>query len=147
MTHNQSQGDIIISLSSQIAAVGRSIAWMTETVMPKSQFKTQGVAVIEQDGCSIRIQMGQSIQPITTEEFKIRIDLPENVGLLTDVVDKLICAVVVNYDIRPTAIEFQFDKQTIHRRDAKSVNIPICKGQGSPDIWTTGTGYITGRPC
>jgi len=88
--------------------------------------------------------MGQSIQPITTEEFKIRIDLPENVGLLTDVVDKLICAVVVNYDISPTAIEFQFDKQTIHRREAKSVNIPICKGQGSTrtNTWINGRVHV-----
>ena len=82
--------------------------------------------------------MGQWIQPITTDEFKIRIGSPENVGLLTDAIDRTTCVVVVNYDFSPTAIKSQCRRPTIHCRDAKSVEIPLCQGKGSTDTRTTG---------
>ena len=39
MKVNQSDGDIVISLSSQIAAVGKSIAWKSQSIMPNSEGK------------------------------------------------------------------------------------------------------------
>ena len=125
---SQSDGDIVINLSSQIAAVGKSITWKTEAVMPNSFFKTSGTAVVAQDrACSVIIPMIKTVQPITSEEFKIRIDFDENKGLITDVAADLMCTVVVSYDIRPASVEFQATTHQVHRKEAKVAIVDIVR--------------------
>ena len=124
----QSAGDIQVALASQISASGRSIAWKAQTVLPKSPFKLLGETLIEPDrNCSIKIPMPSKVMPITVEEFKVSIDLPENRGLITDVASALTCTCIVQYDLRPGVISFEKDQILVHRRDADSIRIPVIR--------------------
>ena len=117
-----------IPLSSQISASGRSIAWKTETVLPKSPFQLSGETLIEPDrNFSIRIPMPTKVMPITVEEFKVKIDLDQNRGLVTDIVQALTCTCIVHYDLRPGVIEFKQDALTVQRRDADSINVSVTR--------------------
>ena len=125
---NQSDGDIAIVLSSQIAAVGKAIAWKATPLLPASVFHVEGITVVDADGtASIRITMPTLPQDLSGEEFRVTVDLADNKGIVTDVAAELTCCVVVTYDIHPAAIMFETEKQTIHRRGNKSVQIPVIR--------------------
>lgn len=124
----QSVGDIQVPLSSQICASGRSIAWRTETVLPKSPFQLSGETLIEPDrNCSIRIPMPTRVMPITVEEFKVKIDLEQNRGLITDVQQALTCTCIVHYDVRPGVVAFKQQALTVQRRESDTISVVVTR--------------------
>jgi len=115
-------------LSSKIAAVGKVIAWKTATKLPGSTFAQTGTAIVQADGIApIIIKMPKLPQGLVAEEFTVTIDLPENKGMVADSSPNLTCGVSVTFDIHPAAIQFETEKQTIHRRENKSVQIPVIR--------------------
>ena len=80
---NQSQGDICLVLSSQIAAVGKQISWESSPLLPGSIWMSSGKTTVEADGtAAIRIKMPEMPQEMAGESFTVNIDLPENKGMI-----------------------------------------------------------------
>ena len=122
----QSEGDVLLHLTSPISAAGRKIFWSSESVLPKSPFQLTGETLIEPERtCAIKIKMPEKVMPITMEEFKVTIGLEQNKGLVAE--KGTTCTCIVRYDIRPGVVAFKAEAVTVQRKEADSISLTVVR--------------------